>query len=134
MNARLVGAVILREWRTRVFKRSFVLGTVLLPIASIGFMVGAVMLTESSVVRNVVLIEDAPGLITALDVSSVQYVPRCPGCFPERENLVYHFTREAPTDSVWKAQGHTVLVEYDESILQNHSGYLVYEKSPGGTA
>ena len=68
MNARLVGAVILREWRTRVFKRSFVLGTVLLPIASIGFMVGAVMLTESSVVRNVVLIEDAPGLITALDV------------------------------------------------------------------
>lgn len=134
MNARLVGAVILREWRTRVFKRSFVLGTVLLPIASIGFMVGAVMLTESSVVRNVVLIEDAPGLITALDVSSGQYVPRCPGCFPERENLVYHFTREAPTDSVWKAQGHTVLVEYDESILQNHSGYLVYEKSPGGTA
>ena len=29
------------------------------------------------------------------------------------------------------AQGHTILVEFDEAVLQNKAGYLVYEKSPG---
>ncbi len=134
MNAGLIGAVVLREWRTRVFKRSFLLGTLLLPIVSIGFMVGAVMLTESSEVHNVVLVEDAPGLITLRDAVSGQYVPRCPSCFPARDNLSYHFTREAPADSIWKRQGHTVLVEYDDAVLQNHAGYLVYDKSPGASA
>ena len=117
MNAELIGAVIMREWRTRVFKRSFLLGTLALPIVSIGFMVAAVMVTESSEVHNVVLIADTPGLISMRDAASGQCVPRCPGCFPERDNLTYHFTQETPADSTWKRQGHTVLVEYDEAIL-----------------
>ena len=61
-------------------------------------------------------------------------MPRCPGCFPEREKLSYRFTREAPSDSIWLEEGITVLVEYDEAVLQNQAGYLVYDKSPGMTA
>lgn len=134
MNYGLIQAVVSREWRTRVLKPSFLLATLLLPVVSIGFVVGAILLTESAEVNSTVLVEDAPGLISRLDRASGQYVPRCPGCFPERQNLNYHFTREAPADSIWQAEGHTVLVEYDDSILQNQSGYLVYEKSPGASA
>jgi len=131
MKVNLIGTVIYREWRTRVVKRSFLLGTLLTPILSVGLIIGSVLLTDGVEVNHLVLVEDAPGLITRLDAASGQYVPRCPGCFPERDNLEYRFVREAPEDSVWLAQGHTVLVEYDESVLQNAAGYMVYEKSPG---
>lgn len=134
MKGSLIVTVIHREWRTRVVKRSFLLGTLLLPLVAVGFMAATVLLTRSAEVHNVVLVEDAPGLITRLDARSGQYVPRCPGCFPERDNLEYRFTREAPVDSVWQEAGHTVLVEYDESVLQNRSGYLVYTRSPGAGA
>lgn len=131
MKGRLVATVILREWRTRVLKRSFIIGTLLMPFLSVGFVAGVVLLSEGSDPSHTVLVEDAPGLITRLDAASGQYVPRCPGCFPERPNLEYRFVREAPSDSAWQADGYTVLVEYDEAVLQNKSGYLVYETSPG---
>lgn len=134
MKGSLIGAVILREWKTRVVKRSFLLGTLLTPLLSVGLIIGSILLTDGTEVSNIVLVEDAPGLITRLDAASGQYVPRCPGCFPERDNHEYRFTRKAPEDSVWMAQGHTVLVEYDESVLQNKAGYLVYDKSPGASA
>jgi ABC-2 type transport system permease protein len=131
MKGNLVWTIVHREWRTRVVKRSFILGTLLTPLLSVGLIAVSVLLTEGSDVHNVVLVEDAPGLITRQDAASGQFVPRCPGCFPERENLEYRFVREAPEDSIWQTTGHTVLVEYDESVLQNHAGYLVYVKSPG---
>lgn len=134
MRSKLIGTVIAREWRTRVVKRSFLLGTLLLPLVAVGFMAATVLLTRSAEVHNVVLVEDGPGLISRPDAVSGQHVPRCPGCFPERENLEYRFTREAPPDSVWQREGHTVLVEFDESVLQNRSGYLVYTLSPGSAA
>lgn len=115
-------------------KKSFLLGTILTPLLSVGVIMGSILLTNGTEVDNLVLIEDAPGLITVQDAASGQYVPRCPGCFPERANLRYRFVREAPEDSVWLAQGHTVLVEYDEAVLQNASGYLVYRSSPGSMA
>lgn len=131
MKGNLVGAVIAREWRTRVFKKSFLLGTLLMPFLGVGFVALTVMLTKGTETQNLVLVEDTPGLITQLDATSGQFVPRCPGCFPERDNLQYRFTREAPADSVWKLEGYTALVEFDESVLQNKAGYLVYETSPG---
>ena len=131
MKGGLIGAVIAREWRTRVFKRSFLLGTLLMPLVSVGFIALTVVLSQGSETRNLILVEDMPGLITRLDVQSGQYVPRCPGCFPERENHAYHFVREAPADSVWQADGYTALVEFDESVLQNKAGYVVYSSSPG---
>ena len=131
MKGSLIGAVIGREWRTRVFKKSFLLGTLLMPFLGVGFIALTVMLTKGTETQNLVLIEDSPGLITRLDATSGQFVPRCPGCFPERENLEYRFTREAPPDSVWKLDGYTALVEFDEAVLQNKAGYLVYETSPG---
>ena len=131
MKGSLIGAVIGREWRTRVFKRSFLLATLLMPFLGVGFIALTVMLTEGTETRNRVLVEDMPGLITRLDAASGQFVPRCPGCFPERDLLEYRFTREAPADSVWQSEGYTALVEFDESVLQNKAGYLVYETSPG---
>ena len=134
MKGSLIGTVILREWRTRVFKRSFVVGTLLMPFLMVGFIAAVVLLTENTDPHHRVLVEDAPGLITRLDAASGQYVPRCPGCFPERDHHEYRFVREAPEDSVWQAEGYTVLVEYDEAVLQNQAGYLVYETSPGMVA
>lgn len=131
MRGSLIGTVILREWRTRVIKRSFLLGTLLLPLLGVGFVAAMVLLTKGTESHHTVLVEDGPGLITRIDPVTGQYVPRCPGCFPEREHLEFRFTREAPEDSVWLAEGHTVLVEFDESVLQNQAGYLVYVKSPG---
>lgn len=131
MKGSLVGAVIAREWRTRVFKRSFLLGTLLMPFLGVGLIALTVLLTEGGETDNRILVEDMPGLITRMDSASGQFVPRCPGCFPERESLTYRFTREAPPDSTWKAQGYTALVEFDESVLQNKAGHLVYETSPG---
>ncbi len=131
MKGSLIGAVIGREWRTRVFKRSFLLATLLMPFLGVGFIALTVMLTEGTEIRNRVLVEDMPGLITRLDAASGQFVPRCLGCFPERDLLEYRFTREAPADSVWQSEGYTALVEFDESVLQNKAGYLVYETSPG---
>ena len=82
MKGSLIGAVIGREWRTRVFKRSFLLATLLMPFLAVGFIALTVMLTEGTETRNRVLVEDMPGLITRLDAASGQFVPRCPGCFP----------------------------------------------------
>ncbi|MDB4563920.1 ABC transporter permease [Flavobacteriales bacterium] len=134
MRGGLIGAVIAREWRTRVVKRSFLIGTLLMPFLAVGILAGTVLLTQATDTSNVVLVEDAPGLISRIDSGSGQAVPRCPGCFPEREKLSYRFTREAPADSVWLEEGVTVLVEYDAAVLQNQAGYLVYDKSPGMTA
>ena len=120
------------RWRTRVFKRSFVV-PLLMPLM-VGFIAAVVLLTENTDPHHRVLVEDTPGLITRLDAASGQYVPRCPGCFPERDHHEYRFVREAPEDSVWQAEGYTVLVEYDEAVLQNQAGYLVYETSPGMVA
>lgn len=131
MKGGLIGVVIMREWKTRVLKRSFLLSTLLTPLLGVGFIALTVMLTKGTESHHKVLVEDAPGLITRLDQASGQWVPRCPGCFPERELLEYRFVREAPPDSIWKADGYSALVEFDEAVLQNHSGYLVYAKSPG---
>lgn len=134
MRSGLIGAVIAREWRTRVVKKSFLIGTLLMPILAVGFLAATVFITEATDTSNVVLVEDAPGLISRVDPGSGQLVPRCPGCFPERDKLAYRFTREAPSDSIWLEEGITVLVEYDSSVLQNRAGYMVYDKSPGMTA
>ena len=134
MKGSLIGAVIAREWRTRVVKRSFLIGTLLMPILAVGVLAGTILISESTDMTNVVLVEDAPGLISRIDQSTGQRVPRCPGCFPERDKLSYRFTQEAPSDSTWLSEGFTVLVEYDASVLQNHAGYLVYDKSPGMAA
>ena len=131
MKGSLIGAVIGREWRTRVFKRSFLLATLLMPFLGVGLIALTVVLTEGTETRSRVLVEDMPGLITRVDAASGQSVPRCPSCFPERDLLEYRFTREAPADSVWQSEGYTALVEFDESVLQNKAGYLVYETSPG---
>ena len=72
MKGGLIGAVIAREWRTRVFKRSFLLGTLLMPLVSIGFIVLTVVLSRSSETRNLILVEDMPGLITRLDSQSAK--------------------------------------------------------------
>ena len=134
MRSGLIGAVIAREWRTRVFKRSFLIGTLLMTFLAVGLLAGTILLTQATDTTNVVLVEDAPGLISRIDQASGQLVPLCPGCFPERDKLSYRFTREAPADSIWLEEGYTVLVEYDGSVLQNRAGYLVYDKSPGSAA
>ena len=68
MKGSLVGAVIAREWRTRVFKRSFLLGTLLMPFLGVGLIALTVLLTEGGETDNRILVEDMPGLITRMDL------------------------------------------------------------------
>ena len=96
MRGSLIGTVIEREWRTRVTKRSFLIGTLLMPFLSVGLVVATVLLTHATDTSNLILVEDAPGLITRLDQASGQYVPRCPGCFPERDKARLQVCARSP--------------------------------------
>jgi ABC-2 type transport system permease protein len=124
-----IGAIAYREWRTRVRKRSFILGLILLPLLGIGGVVGMALVVRESSVNHEVLVVDHDGLIT-VDHQG-EWVPHCPSCFLEREGLDYRFTREMPVDSVWLAQGFTAVVEFDGDVVQNQSGHLWYESAPG---
>jgi len=124
-----IAAIAYREWRTRVRKRSFILGLILLPLLGVGGVVGMALVVRESTVEHEVLVVDHDALIT-LEYQG-EWVPHCPSCFIEREGLAYRFTREMPADSVWLAQGFTAVVEFDADVVQNQSGYLWYKKAPG---
>ena len=58
----------------------------------------------------------------------------CPvarGAFRNGEPRIPFRPGSAPADSVWQADGYTALVEFDESVLQNKAGYVVYRVRPG---
>ena len=40
MRGALIGTVIAREWRTRVMKKSFIIGTLLMPFLAVGLIAG----------------------------------------------------------------------------------------------
>ncbi len=61
-------------------------------------------------------------------------MPRCPGCFPERDKLSYRFTREAPADSIWLEEGYHRVGRIRRFGPPEPGGLLVYDKSPGRTA
>lgn len=124
-----IWAIAHREWITRVRKKSFILGVILLPLLGVGSVVGLALVVRESQVDHQVLLVDHDGLI--IKEHQGHWVPHCPACFKEREGLTYRFAREMPADSVWLAQGFTAVAEFDNAVVQNQHGQLWYDKAPG---
>ena len=93
-----LGLIIYREWITRVRRRAFIIGTLLVPVLlALGVGFGAWM-ENAEMEENKVLVVDLSGMITFWDDTRQAYLPICPECFPEREQLEYRFADAALSD------------------------------------
>ena len=73
--------IIFREWYTRVRRRAFILGTLLVPIL-MAILVGfGVWMERAQMEENKVLVADLSGLISYWDEAREAWVPACPDCF-----------------------------------------------------
>ncbi|MGB2384940.1 MAG: hypothetical protein ACPH8E_05530, partial [Flavobacteriales bacterium] len=129
-----LGLIIYREWITRVRRRAFIIGTLLVPVLlALGVGFGAWM-ENAEMEENKVLVVDLSGMITFWDDTRQAYLPICPECFPEREHLQYRFADEALDDADFLLSDFTSMVLLDDAILQHGQAKNLYEKSPSLTA
>ena len=129
-----LGLIINREWITRVRRRAFIIGTLMIPVLlALGIGIGAWM-ENSELEENKVLVVDLSGMITFWDETYQTYLPVCLDCFPKRANLEYRFADSALADSVFLASDFTSMVLLDDAILQHGQAKNLYEKSPSITA
>ena len=68
---------------------------------------------------NKVLVVDLSGMITFWDDTRQAYLPICPECFPEREQLEYRFADAALSDDEFLLSDFTSMVLLDDAILQH---------------
>lgn len=125
-----IGLVIGREYSSRVRKKSFIIMTLLGPLLFAGLMVAAVWVTQADSTQHKVLIVDESGLISYKPENIGQYVPTYPDLFQGNENLTYRFTDHLPEDSAFLASPYSLMVYFDDGILENRSGYLYYKNVP----
>ena len=129
-----LGLIIYREWITRVRRRAFIIGTLLVPVL-IAFGVGfGAWMENAEMEDNKVLVVDMSGMITFWDEGREVWLPICPECFPERAHLVYRFGDQALSDEAFLASDFTSMVLLDDAILQHGQAKNLYEKSPSITA
>ena len=126
--------IIYREWITRVRRRAFIIGTLMVPVLlGLGVGLGA-WLENAEMEENKVLVVDLSGMITFWDDTRQAYLPICPECFPEREQLEYRFADAALSDDEFLLSDFTSMVLLDDAILQHGQAKNLYEKSPSITA
>ena len=126
--------IIYREWITRVRRRAFIIGTLMVPVLlGLGVGLGA-WLENAEMEENKVLVVDLSGMITFWDDTRQAYLPICPECFPEREQLEYRFADAALSDDEFLPSDFTSMVLLDDAILQHGQAKNLYEKSPSITA
>ena len=128
---RALGLIIAREYLTRVRRRAFLIGTLLMPVLSV-LVIGAIgWLGSRAEGETKVLVVDKSGLITKWYAAGEAWVPTHPECFPERSDLAYRFTDESMPDSVFLASDFDAMIEFDDAIVQHAKAMLYYERSPG---
>jgi ABC-2 type transport system permease protein len=124
-----LGLIIYREWITRVRRRAFIIGTLLVPVLlalAVGF---GVWMENAEMEHNKVLVVDLSGMITLWDETREAWLPICPDCFPEREHLEYRF-RDAPlSDEAFLESDFSSMVLLDDGILQHGQAKNLYDKS-----
>ena len=125
-----LGLIIYREWITRVRRRAFIIGTLMVPVLlALGVGLGA-WLENTEMEDNKVMVVDLSGMITFWDDSRQAYLPICSECFPERAHLEYRFSDIALDDDEFLLSDFTSMVLLDDGILQHGQAKNLYEKSP----
>lgn len=122
--------IVFREWYTRVRRKAFILGTLLVPFLMAGLVGIMVWMDQSETEHHKVLIVDLAGLVSYEDSTLQAWVPICPDCFPERAHLQYRFGEQTLSDTEFLASDYSMMVFFDDGILQHHTAKFVYEKSP----
>jgi ABC-2 type transport system permease protein len=92
----------------------------------VGFIALMVFFTQSTETDAKVLVVDHHELIS-VELDSNKMVPSCPDCFPERNFLEYRFASEALSTEEFLASDYTLMVEFDDGILQSAKALLQYE-------
>ena len=96
--------IIFREWYTRVRRRAFILGTLLIPVLMAGLIGFVVWMERAETEHHKVLVADLAGLVSYEDSTLRAWVPICPDCFPERGNLEYRFAERVLDDEAFWRQ------------------------------
>lgn len=122
--------IIYREWITRVRRKAFVIGTLLIPALFAGSIGIGVWLESGSEEESKVLIVDASELISRFDDRREVWLPIHPDCFPERSTLTYRFATESMADDAFMQSDFDLMVFFDDGILQHSSAKYFYEKAP----
>lgn len=125
-----LGHIIYREWHTRVRRKAFILGTLLVPILIAGLVGLIAWLDQSEMEYHKVLVIDEAGIITFQNDSVNARLPWCPRCFPQREHLAYRFTNEALSDQAFLESEYTAMVFFDDGILQHNKAKFIFDKTP----
>ena len=124
-----LGLIIYREWITRVRRRAFIIGTLLVPVL-LAFGVGfGVWMENAEMEHNKVLVVDLSGMITLWDETREAWLPICTDCFPEREHLEYRFRDTPLSDDAFLDSDFTSMVLLDDGILQHGQAKNLYDKS-----
>lgn len=122
--------IIYREWITRVRRRAFIIGTLLVPILFAGSIGLGVWLESGTEEESKVLVVDSSGLISRFNERLQAWVPTCPDCFPERTTVRYRFAPESLSDADFLDSDFDLMVSFDDGILQHSSANYYYEKAP----
>ena len=129
-----LGLIIYWEWITRVRRRAFIIGTLLVPVL-LAFGVGfGVWMENAEMEHNKVLVVDLSGMITYWDDARQVWLPICPDCFPEREHVEYRFRESPLSDEAFLESDFTSMVLLDDGILQHGQAKNLYDKSPSISA
>jgi ABC-2 type transport system permease protein len=122
--------IIYREWSTRVRRKAFWMGTLLIPALIAGSIGLGVWMNSGTEKEAKVLVVDASGLISRFDDRREVWLPTHPDCFPERPKLIYRFAPEALGDDAFLESDFDLMVFFDDGILQHSSAKYYYEKAP----
>jgi hypothetical protein len=113
--------IIYREWITRVRRKAFVIGTLLIPALFAGSIGIGVWLESGSEEESKVLIVDASELISRFDDRREVWLPIHPDCFPERSTLTYRFATESMADDAFMQSDFDLMV----SLMMEYSNIRV---------
>lgn len=124
------GLIIQREYLTRVKKRSFIVMTFLGPLLFAGLMGAAIWAGSVDDTSHQVLVVDMAGLVSVYDENSSELGPRFEEHFKSNDKLRYSFSAERPDDKAFIEGPYTLMLVFDDGIMQNKSAELYYKKVP----
>lgn len=122
--------IIKREYLVRVKKRSFIVMTFLGPILFAALMFGAIFITMADETTYDVLVVDTPGVITQYASDNKSLAPRFLDRFKDTDKVHFFFASEPLDPEMFKESPYSVMVELDETTLNNGQCQFYFKKLP----